>query len=131
MNLLLDTHVLLWWWQGSARLGDDARDRIADPGTAVWVSAATAWEMAIKEALGRLELPEAPEEFVPREIAQDGFRPLAISVAHALAVGTLPRHHGDPFDRLLITQARIEDLVLVSSDAAFEAYDVRALTADR
>ena len=129
MTLLLDTHVLLWWLDDNPRLGARARAAIADSDNTVWVSSATAWEIAIKTGLGRLEMSEPPEEALPREIERGGFRPLAISVEHALAVRTLPHHHRDPFDRLLIAQAMAEDLRLVTADRAFADYDVSLIAA--
>lgn len=129
MTLLLDTHVLLWWLDDSPRLGARARAAIADPDNTVWVSAATAWEIAIKTGLGRLDMNEPPQEVLPREIEHGGFRPLAISMEHALAVRTLPPHHRDPFDRLLIAQAMAEDLRLVTADRAFARYGVSLIAA--
>ena len=130
MNLLLDTHALLWWLDDDPRLGSDAAARIANPRNLVWISAATAWEIAVKAGLGRLDLGEAPEECLPREIERAGFRPLAVTIDHALAVRTLARHHADPFDRLLIAQALCEGLQVVTADAAFAAYDVPVVPAD-
>ncbi len=129
MTLLLDTHVFLWWLEDNPHLGPKSRAAIADPDNTVWVSAATAWEIAIKTGLGRLEMSEPPEEVLPRQIERGGFHPLAISVEHALAVRTLSRHHRDPFDRLLIAQAMAEDLRLVTADSAFAHYDVRLIAA--
>ncbi len=131
MNLLLDTHSLLWWLDDSPRLGRQARARIADPRNPVWVSAVTAWEIAIKAGLGRLDLGEPPEACLPRELERGGFRALAVGFDHALGVRGLPRHHDDPFDRLLIAQARAERLVIVTADKAFGAYDVATVAADR
>jgi PIN domain nuclease of toxin-antitoxin system len=88
------------------------------------VSAASAWEIAVKFALGKLPLPEPPAAWLPDEVAANGFTPLPISVEHALAVAELPRHHADPFDRLLIAQAKAEQLAVVSSDDKLAAYDV-------
>ena len=95
------------------------------------MSAVTAWEIAIKTALGRLKFAEPPETFVPREVERSGFHSLPVSIGHALAVGRLPPHHRDPFDRLLIVQAQIEGLTLVTVDRAFRRYDVRVLDAAR
>ena len=131
MSLLLDTHAFLWWLDDDPRLGGDARARIADPAAIVFVSAATAWEIAIKSGLGRLHLAEPPEDCVPREIERGRFRALPITVDHALAVRTLARHHGDPFDRLLIAQARCEGLRIVTADAAFAAYPIATIAAER
>ena len=129
MNLLLDTHTLLWWLGGDRRLGRRAAAFIAEPRNLVWVSAATAWEIVIKVALGRLDLGEPPEKCLPREIERSRFRPLPITVEHALEVAALPHHHTDPFDRLLIAQARREGMKMVTSDPAFEAYGISILSA--
>jgi PIN domain nuclease of toxin-antitoxin system len=129
MNLLLDTQALLWWLGGNPRLGRRAHAVIADPGSAVWISAATAWEIAIKVGLGRLDLGEPPETCLPRELQRSGFRPLPVTVPHALAVHTLPHIHADPFDRMLIVQAVLEGLTLVSSDAVMAQYDVSRIDA--
>ena len=95
---------------------------LAAPGNTVFVSAATAWETAIKRALGRLDFPL--EEF-DAILARAGFDPLPVTPAHGIDAGGLPRHHGDPFDRMLIAQARLDRLALVSEDEAFAAYDVQ------
>jgi PIN domain nuclease of toxin-antitoxin system len=129
MTLLLDTHTFLWWLEGSRKLGRRARRTIGAAESAVWVSAATAWEIAIKTALGRLTLSEAPETCLPREILRSGFQPLAISIGHALAVRALPPHHADPFDRLLVAQAEAEGMTLVTADTVFERYGVPTLDA--
>jgi PIN domain nuclease of toxin-antitoxin system len=111
LNLLLDTNVLLWWLADSPRLSGDARKMItASP--AVYVSAATTWEIGIKRALGKLNAPENLEE----ELSASHFVPLAITVAHSIAAAKLPRHHDDPFDRMLIAQSALESLTLVTSD---------------
>ncbi|MBB3084300.1 type II toxin-antitoxin system VapC family toxin [Geodermatophilus sabuli] len=123
MTLLLDTHVLLWWLGEDDRLTPTMREAIADPGAAVAVSAASAWEMSIKAALGKLT---APEDLVA-ELAHHGFDPLPVTVEDGLAAGALPRHHDDPFDRMLIAQARRRRLVLVTADRRFADYDVLTL----
>ncbi len=129
MNLLIDTHVLVWWLGDEPRLGPTAAAAIADPKNAVWVSAASAWEIGIKTALGRMDFGEPPEDCIPREIQRGGFKVLPVSLEHGLAVRTLPPHHGDPFDRLLIAQARSDGLRIVTADKAFEFYDVALLPA--
>jgi PIN domain nuclease of toxin-antitoxin system len=131
MRLLLDTHALLWWLKGSSRLGKLARAAISRDDARVWVSAGTAWEIAIKVALGRLDLGEPPEVCIPRECDRGGFEFLAISVGHALAVRTLPEHHADPFDRLLIAQADLEALTIVTADPLFRRYQVPVIDASR
>lgn len=121
-RLLLDTHVFLWWQAGDPRLGDGPRETIAKA-PVVFVSAASAWEAAIKAGLGRLRLPTNIEEGVESA----GFSKLPITFAHAERVSALPRHHSDPFDRLLIAQAQLEGLTLVTHDGAFPEYDVALL----
>src|SRR5512132_2838846 len=96
MNLLLDTHVLLWWLADDPCLGEDARAAIADPGNGIWVSAASAWEVAIKKALGRLSLAAAAARGLPMALAENDFSPLPISLNHALAVADLPRLLAQP-----------------------------------
>lgn len=125
MRLLLDTHTFLWWLGGDGRLGDAARKAIADPDNVVYVSAASAWEISIKNAKGRLRVQEDVEVAIDAE----GFRPLSIEVAHGVAAGELPPEHRDPFDRVLIAQARRESLVVVTDDRAFDRYDVETLAA--
>lgn len=120
--LLLDTHVFLWWKAVSPRLRDEARQAIAHA-EAVFVSAASAWEAAIKAGLGRLELPDRFEAGVE----ESGFEKLPITFGHAEAAGALPPHHRDPFDRMLVAQAQAERLVLVTHDRQFKPYEVQVL----
>jgi PIN domain nuclease of toxin-antitoxin system len=129
VNLLLDTQTLIWWRQGNRRLGKRAQSAIARHATTVKVSAASAWEIAIKSQTGRLTLRAPLETWLAGALDDSGFDRLDITVEHAVAVAALPRHHADPFDRLLIAQARIERLTIVTSDAAFDAYDVATLDA--
>jgi len=124
VSLLLDSHVLLWWLAGE-RLGDEATERIADEATLVSVSAATVWELAIKRAIGKLEL----EGSIVEVVRASAFEPLHVSGEHAERAGSLPDHHRDPFDRLLIAQAQIEGLTLVTRDRAFDAYELELLAA--
>lgn len=121
-SLLLDTHVFLWWQAGDPRLGDEVREKLSHA-PLVFVSAASAWEAAIKAGLGRLRLPKTVEEGVE----EAGFSKLPVTFAHAEQVASLPRHHADPFDRLLIAQARLEGLTLVTHDRAFRRYEVELL----
>ena len=123
MRLLLDTHVLLWWLAADPGLSPAARSVIAEGANTVFVSAATAWEMAIKRALGKLIVPDDLEGAV----TASGFQSLPITMAHALLAGALPRHHDDPFDRMLIAQAQSEGLTIVTRDAQFSAYGVPIL----
>ena len=127
MRLLLDTHSLLWFIGGDANLPESARSLIEDPANQSFVSVASLWEMAIKVSLGRLTLKSSFETLVPHQLQQNGFGLLPITVAHLASVISLPFHHRDPFDRLLIAQATVEQMALVSRDGAFEAYDVNRL----
>ncbi len=127
MRLLLDTHVVIWFLASSARINADVRTILVDRRNAVFVSVVTGWEMAIKSALGQLQTPPDVRLWLPGELEASGFVVLPISLQHALAVETLPLHHRDPFDRLLIAQARVEDMMLVTADQWFSQYDVRLL----
>jgi PIN domain nuclease of toxin-antitoxin system len=127
MKYLLDTSVWLWSLTASERINKKARQLLASGGEELYLSAASSWEISIKWALGRLQLPEPPGSYVPKRLAAQGLRPLAITHTHALAVSELPTHHSDPFDRLLIAQAKIEDMVILTADRAFERYGVKIL----
>ena len=129
MNLLLDTHALVWWLRNSQQLGKRAKAQIRAEETLIWISAVSIWEIGIKAALGRLDLLEPFDEQLHAEMERSGFRELAVTFAHALAVRKLPPHHADPFDRMLIAQARCEDLTLMTADAAMTPYDVRTIDA--
>ncbi len=124
MKLLLDTHVLLWWLQDPALLSERARDAIEDGENLVFVSAAVAWEIGIKRALGKLQAGDLEEA-----IRENRFLPLPVTVAHALAVEKLPTHHRDPFDRMLVAQAEQDGLTLVSRDSEIQRYPVSHLAA--
>lgn len=124
MRLLLDTHTFLWWLNDDPRLRAAAREAIADPLATIYVSAATIWELAIKARLGKLDL----EDIDPvEEIAANDFFELPISAVHSFVAGSLPRHHDDPFDRMLVAQAQLEDLVIVTHDTKIEPYGVAIL----
>jgi PIN domain nuclease of toxin-antitoxin system len=127
MRVLLDTHSFLWWVGGSLRLTPRATDVISKPDTEVLVSVASAWEIAIKASIGRLDLEEPAEQYVPARLRRHGFAALPVELAHALRAGALPRHHGDPFDRLLIAQAQVEDLPIISADPLIGLYDVEVI----
>ena len=124
MTLLLDTHVLLWWLAEDDRLAPTMREAIADPATPVVVSAASAWEMAIKAGLGKLTIPGD----LAGELERQGFDELPVTVQDGVAAGALPRHHADPFDRMLIAQAVRQRFVLVTADRRFADYDVLTLS---
>jgi PIN domain nuclease of toxin-antitoxin system len=124
VTLLLDTHVLLWWLFGDPRLTPTMRKAIADPTSTVVVSAVTAWEMAIKAAVGKLAVPDR----LIHQLDQEGFEALPVTVEDGLAAGALPRNHSDPFDRMLIAQAARRRLVVVTADRRFADYDVLTLS---
>ncbi len=131
MTYLLDTGVWLWSVGEPSRISRKARDVMADISHEVFLSAVTSWEVAIKAASGKLQLPEPPDLYVPRRMAAQGLRPLALSHEHALAAFALPAHHRDPFDRLLIAQAKVEEMTLISADRMFDRYPVQLLWAGR
>lgn len=124
MRLLLDSHVLLWWLMDDPQLGAAARTAITQPQGLVHVSAASLWEIEIKAALGKLDLGGAD---LLAELEDNQFLELPIAGRHAIAAARLPRHHGDPFDRLLAAQAQLEQLTLVTHDRVFADYGVTAL----
>jgi PIN domain nuclease of toxin-antitoxin system len=113
------------------RLNRTARETLLDPGNELYFSAASVWEIAIKTSIGRLKMPEAPGVVVPRESQRLGLRPLPVNHAHALFVYDLPLHHGDPFDRVLVAQAQVEGLTLITADRDIRRYSVRILWAGR
>jgi PIN domain nuclease of toxin-antitoxin system len=125
MRILLDTHCWLWMQISPGKLSSKARGLLEEPDNELFLSAASSWEIAIKHALGRLPLPGLPAEYVPRAMQRQGVAGLPIEHRHALHVASLPRHHGDPFDRLLIAQAQLEQLTLLSADRQLEAYEVK------
>jgi PIN domain nuclease of toxin-antitoxin system len=122
VRLLLDTHALLWWLADDG-LTRQAEDAIADQANLVMVSAVSAWEISIKKALGKLTAPDDLEQ----QIDEGGFAPLPITIRHGIAAGELPRHHDDPFDRMLIAQAVAEGLTIVTHDKRFADYDIAIL----
>lgn len=126
-GFLLDTHTWLWWHTRPEALSGRVRSIIADPDNRVGFSSASAWEIAIKVSIGKLRLPDDPQRYVPAQIAVEGFTIIPVELVHALGVSSLPPHHPDPFDRLLIAQAQCEELTLLSSDIQFRKYDVSVL----
>lgn len=128
MKVLLDTSAFLWWVSGGGqRLSERGRWAIEAPGNDVFVSVASAWEIAIKAERGRLSLPLSAERYVPDLLRRFGLDVLPVELPHALRAGVLPPHHRDPFDRLLIAQSQIEGLPLVSADPAIGRYDVEVI----
>ena len=124
VNLLLDTHTLLWWLSDDPRLSEAARSRITDPEATVFVSAASAWEASTKLRLGKLSDSANAVPRLSAIIRERGMTELPIGIDHGVLAGSLPGPHRDPFDRMLIAQARIEGLPVVTSDPVFRAYDV-------
>ncbi|MBI9082059.1 MAG: type II toxin-antitoxin system VapC family toxin [Desulfobacterales bacterium] len=124
MNLLMDTHILLWWLADDPKLTESERSAIADVGNLVVVSAVVIWEIRIKQALGKLKIAS---NFY-RVVHQQGFELLSVSPDHAYAVGDLPLHHRDPFDRMLVAQAATEGLTLITHDDIFRKYDIPVLS---
>lgn len=124
MALLLDTHAFLWFLADDPRLGATASDRIQDPMERVVVSVASAWEIVIKIGTGKLVLDRPLVELWPAALAKYRFESLDVGFDHVAAVAELPQHHRDPFDRLLIAQARAEGLDIASADSALDAYPV-------
>ena len=130
MKALLDTHVFLWLQTEPERLGP-YRKLVEDVRNERLVSAVTSWEIAIKWGLGRLPLPEPPGRWMPGRMRAIGATAVPVEHAHALAVADLPSHHRDPFDRLLVAQAQVLDVPLLSADPAFRRYDVELLAIDQ
>jgi PIN domain nuclease of toxin-antitoxin system len=129
MNVLIDTQCWLWWFGEETRLNDRARDSIASLENALYFSAASSWEIAIKCAIGKLKLPESPERYVPARLESQGMVGMPVEHVHALRVASLPDHHRDPFDRLLVAQAQIEKMTLLTTDPLIAAYDVKTIWA--
>jgi len=127
-RVLLDTHSFLWWTsQHGARLSPKARDVIASDETEVLLSVVSAWELAIKASAGRIDIPDEIGRFVPRRVRRHDLRVLNVTLEHALRVASLPPIHRDPFDRLLVAQAQVEGIPLVTGDPAITRYDVETI----
>ena len=126
MNLLIDTHVLLWWWTEEEQLSGRAKTAILDSRNRSYVSAAVAWELAIKVNLGKLEARDVVSN-LKQLLIEEGFRRLAISTDHALRAGLLPMLHRDPFDRMLVAQAQALNSPIVSADAIFDRYGAQRI----
>ena len=129
MRVLLDTQCFLWMQAAPSKLSPRARAIVEDAGNELLLSAASSWEIAVKHALGKLPLPVPPLEYVPSRMAASGVAGLAVEHAHALQVSALPPHHRDPFDRLLVAQALVERIPILTADAQLAAYDVELLSA--
>jgi PIN domain nuclease of toxin-antitoxin system len=127
MRALLDTHTFLWWVTDDPQLSPLARAIIEDGGNELYLSAASAWEIAIKVQTGRLPLPVPPAEFVPQHMQESGFQPMPVQITHALRVYDLPPLHRDPFDRLLVAQALAEGFPIVTADPLIRQYEIETL----
>jgi len=129
MRLLLDTHAFIWWLMDDRRLPRATHDAIADGSNSIFVSAASAWEITTKHRIGKLTGASEIVADLDAVISGQGFKELSIAVKHGRAAGNLPGTHRDPFDRMLIAQAMIEEMILVSNEKLFDAYGVRRLWA--
>jgi len=127
VKLLLDTHAFLWWICDDVRLSGRARSLLADGQNEVYFSAASAWELAIKAGAGRIMLPGDPERFVAEQVAANAFQVLPVHIRHALKVFGLPPLHRDPFDRMLIAQAVVEEMPILSADPQLARYPVEII----
>lgn len=127
MRAFLDTHTFLWWTADDPRLSKKARKIMADGRNELYLSAASGWEMAIKASLGRLQLGEDLERFVHEQMALNGIEALPVYMNHTLHVHALPDHHGDPFDRLLVAQAQLEGLPILTGDPQIARYEVETV----
>jgi PIN domain nuclease of toxin-antitoxin system len=128
---LVDTECWLWWHLAPDRLGSRALALFEERRSPLLLSAASAWEIAIKVGLGKLTLPASADRFVPEQLGEDGIEPLPIAHAHALRVAGLPRHHVDPFDRVLVAQAELERCALLTADPQLVAYDIEIVWGGR
>lgn len=127
MRALLDTQAFLWWDLDDQRLSAAVKEIVQSAGSEIFLSAASAWEIAIKVGRRRLELPEPVDSYIPARVAEYRFKALPIGLEHALRVATLPHLHGDPFDRLLVAQAQIEGLPIITLDPVIGQYDVETI----
>lgn len=125
MNILLDTHALLWWLDDHPSLSERARATISDGGNLIFVSAVVIWEIRIKQALGKLKIPPDFRQVLDRQ----SFETLSVTVEHAHAVGDIPTVHRDPFDRMLLAQANVEGFTIVSRDSVFQRYNIPLIKA--
>ena len=129
MRILLDTHCWLWMLVAPQRFSKSTLGILESPENELFLSAASSWEIAIKYQLGRLPLPEAPLDYVPDRMLASGVAGLPVEHRHALAVATLPPHHRDPFDRILIAQSIVESLPIVTADAILARYEIETIEA--
>lgn len=127
MKALIDTHVFLWWITDDSRISNRAIEFMTEGSNDLFFSSASCWEIAIKSDLGRIELPDKPESFITSQLNVNGIEPLPIYLRHALNIVNLPGIHKDPFDRMLISQAQLEELPIISSDKIIKKYDIEVI----
>ncbi len=127
MKILLDTHAFLWWNDANPRLSRKALSLLEDPSNTLLLSVVSAWEIVIKCQARKLRLPESPSVYIPTRSAHYGIETLPVILAHVLASESLPTHHRDPFDRLLIAQAKVEDVPILTADPQIRGYPVKVL----
>ncbi|NLT22888.1 MAG: type II toxin-antitoxin system VapC family toxin [Syntrophorhabdus sp.] len=125
MRLILDTHVFLWWIIDSPQLSSRVRDVMRNQTNELFLSVASAWEIAIKVNLGRLRLPDRPDRFIPGQLMKNAIEPLPVEMSHALHVSRLPAIHRDPFDRIIIAQSILEKMAVVTRDADIAKYKIK------
>jgi len=125
MRLILDTHVFLWWIIDSPQLSSRVRDVMRNQANELFLSVASAWEIAIKVNLGRLRLPDRPDRFIPGQLMKNAIEPLPVEMSHALHVSRLPAIHRDPFDRIIIAQSILEKMDVVTRDADIAKYKIK------
>jgi PIN domain nuclease of toxin-antitoxin system len=127
MRLILDTHVFLWWIVDSPQLSSRVRDVMRNPANELFLSVASAWEIAIKVNLGRLRLPDRPDRFIPGQLLKNAIEPLPVEMSHALYVSRLPAIHRDPFDRIIIAQSILEKMPVVTRDTDIAKYKIKTV----
>lgn len=127
MRILLDTHTFLWWNEASPRLSKKALVLLSDPANTLMLSVVSAWELVLKAQTGKVRLAESPSIYVPTRMAHYAMESLPVTLAHALVSESLPLHHRDPFDRMLIAQATIERVPIVTADPEFRRYAIKVL----
>ena len=127
MRILLDTHAFLWWISDAPQLSQEARQIIGNGENTLFLSAASGWEIAIKTRLGKLKLPADIASFILEQLSVNAVTPLPIQMKHALRVSSLPDFHRDPFDRMIVAQAQVEDLPVLTADPQFAAYNVQII----
>lgn len=127
MKVLLDTHTFLWWITDDNRLSSSAREIITNGDNELFLSAATGWEIAIKAQLGRIKLPKEPHSFIAEQLRLNSIQSIPIHMSHALHIYSLPNHHRDPFDRMIVAQAQLEDLAILTMDSQIARYEIKVI----